>query len=79
MPTGEKIRRDLTGGISGKGKRGIATFSVEIQAIVFIPLSTPSVSLRAIQGKGHVPFQERGHRRREKAGGFQGNGGSPAI
>ena len=23
-------------------------------------LSTPSVNLRAIQGKGHVPFQERG-------------------
>ncbi len=42
-------------------------------------LSTPSVSLRAIQGKGHVPFQKRERRRREKAGGFQGNGGNPAI
>ena len=31
-------------------------------------LSTPSVSLRAIQGKGHVPFQERERRRRETVG-----------
>lgn len=81
-PIRGKIRRDLTGGISGKGKRGIATFSVEIQAIVFIPRNVPIHPFgqpSGHPGKRPCPFSGTGHRRREKAGGFQGNGGNPAI
>lgn len=47
----------------GRGRGGIATFSVEIQAIVFIPvtsLSTPSVSLRAIGEKAMFLFRNGG-------------------
>ncbi|EAN9957302.1 hypothetical protein EU579_17860, partial [Salmonella enterica] len=60
----------------------IATFSVEIQAIVFIPRNGPFHPFG--QPSGHLgkrpcPFQKRERRRRETAGGFQGNGGSLAI
>jgi hypothetical protein len=72
---GEKIRRDLTGGISGKGKRGIATFFVEIQAIVFV---TRNVSLHPFgQPSGHpgkrpFPFSRTGASPQGKGWRFSG-------
>lgn len=74
-PIRGKIRRDLTGGISGKGKRGIATFSVEIQAIVFIPRNVPIHPFgqpSGHPGKRPCPFSETGASPQGKGWRFSG-------
>lgn len=63
-----------------KERRGVATFYAFIQVLIFTSRNAsthPTVSLRDIQGKGHIPVGKREHCRRETAGGFQGNGETP--
>lgn len=55
--------RDLTGGISGEGKRVIATFPVFIQAMILSPvtsLPTPAVNMRGHPEKRLRPSCESG-------------------
>lgn len=60
--------RENIGGISVKGRRGVATFYAFIQLLIFISRNAsthPTVSLRDIQGKGHIPLGKREQCRRE--------------